>query len=91
MKVIENNRFLTKRNKDFIKHIFEDNRVPFYFNPSSKTLKDKEGFFMEDRSLCHVFLNRKEFRKKGEYSNSIYLPEVIDILNNFTKKTNIKY
>lgn len=91
MKVIQNNRFLTKRNKDFIKHIFEDRAVPFYISPSTKTLRDKKGFFLGDRSLCHVLLNRKEFRKKGEYSNSRYLPEVIDILNNFTKKTNIEY
>lgn len=91
MKVIENNSFLTKRNKDFIKHILEDQKFPFYIGPSTKTHKDKKGNFINDRTLCHVLLQRKEYRKKGEYSNSIYLKEATDILNNFTKKTKIKY
>jgi hypothetical protein len=91
MKVIENNRFLSKRNKNFIKHIFEDVKFPFYISPSTKSKKNKDGSFVEDRTLCHVLLNRKEYRKKGEYANSIYLNEAIDILNNFTKKTKIKY
>ena len=91
MKVIEHNNFLSKKNKKFINYIFEDRQFPFYISPSTKSGKDKNGNFIRDRILSHVLLNRKEYRKPGECSNSPYLNEAIDILDNFTKKTKIKY
>lgn len=89
--LIQDKKFLSKKNIEFIDSIFEKSMFPFYFSKSTKTIKDNKGNWINDSSLCHVILNRKEDRKNGEYSNSVYLHEIIDILNNFTKKHNIKY
>ena len=84
LKIIEDKNFLSKKNKKFIKHVFSN--VPFYYHKSTDTSVKDDPF------LSHIVIKRPESRKKTEpYINSPCYKDVVDILNNFTRKNNITY
>ena len=86
LKIIEDKNFLSKTNKKFIKHVFSSFFPFFYHKSTDSGIKD-------DPYLAHIVIKRPEMRKKTEpYLNSPhYYKDVVDILNNFTRKNNITY
>jgi len=86
-KEVEN--FLSEKNIKFINDVILNYKFPFYHQTSScfdnNNQPDNRCF------LSHVILRRIEQRKENELRyDSIYYPEVLDILNSFFKKIKIK-
>tara|TARA_R100000988_G_scaffold56206_1_gene28062 strand:- start:52 stop:579 length:528 start_codon:yes stop_codon:yes gene_type:complete len=84
MNLIEDKDFLKKENIDFIESIILGNNFPFFLSKNTVG-KDNNSF------MSHVVLNRIEERENTNGINSPYYSYFINILNEFTKKNNIKY
>ena len=84
MNLIEDNNFLSKKSKNFINEVVLGNNFPFYLQ---KECTDND----ENKFLSHIVLTRLEDRKNNEEFNSYLHTYFTDILNEFTKKHNIKY
>jgi|8_EtaG_2_1085327.scaffolds.fasta_scaffold65162_2 hypothetical protein len=83
--IIEDDNFLSERNKIFIESIFDIQLFPFYFYKGTE--KNKRG----DSFLSHCLLRREEERDEAEYGNSPFLKEALLIFESFVDKHKIKY
>lgn len=90
MKMIIDDKFLSKQNLHFIEHgIFHAN-FPFYWNGNQ--CWNEDGSPDDTGFLCHNVVQRVEARSKDEpFFNSSSGEYFVDILNSFCKKNKIKY
>ena len=80
---IEDDNFLTKKQKSEVSSLLESSKFPFYLQKECTTY-DKLPY------LSHIILKRPEDRKDNETWNSNYSDIFVNLVKSFTDKHNIK-
>ena len=84
MFIIEDKDFLNEKQKDHIDNTITNYDFPWFYQKINVYAKP-------DPFLSHTVVNRIEYRKEGEFSNSTETDFCINILDLFCNKHKIKY
>ena len=84
MLYLEDENFLSQKDKDFINNVILGNNFPFYYQTHSTKQGDHNSFF------CHNLIRRLEDRIEGQDYRSMYAETASKFLLEFCEKNNIK-